>query len=78
VLEERGGVLRPHLAVRSAHGDGVVTSGSFSPTLNASIALARLPAASAPGERVQVELRGRPLAARVVKPPFVRNGKILV
>jgi len=78
VLEERGGVLRPQLAVRGAHGEGVITSGSFSPTLNASIALARLPAASAPGERVQVELRGKPLAARVVKPPFVRNGNILV
>jgi len=78
VLEERGGVLRAHLAVRGAHGEGVITSGGFSPTLNASIALARLPAASAPGERVQVELRGKPLAARVVKPPFVRNGKILV
>ncbi len=78
VLEERGGVLRPHLAVRGAHGEGVITSGSFSPTLNASIALARLPAASVPGERVQVELRGKPLAARVVKPPFVRNGKILI
>lgn len=78
VLEERGGVLRPHLTVRGAQGEGVITSGSYSPTLNASIALARLPAASAPGDRVQVELRGKPLAARVVKPPFVRNGKILV
>ena len=78
VLEERGGVLRSHLAVRSAHGEGVITCGCFSPTLGASIALARLRAASAPGERGQVELRGKPLAARVVKPPFVRNGKILV
>lgn len=78
VLEERGGVLRTHQAVQSAHGEGRITSGSFSPTLNASIALARLPAASAPGEKVRVTVRERPLAARTVQPPFVRHGKILV
>ena len=78
VLESGGGVLRAHCAVRSAHGDGVVTSGSFSPTMQKSIALARLPAASAAPERVQVELRGKRLEARVVKPPFVRRGRILV
>ncbi|MBI1943130.1 MAG: glycine cleavage system protein T, partial [Betaproteobacteria bacterium] len=78
VLEERGGVLRAHQPVRAAHGEGVITSGSFSPTLGASIALARLPAASRPGERVQVTVRERALAARLVQPPFVRHGKILV
>jgi aminomethyltransferase len=71
-------VLRAHCGVRCAHGDGVVTSGSFSPTMQKSIALARLPAASAAPERVQVELRGKRLEARVVKPPFVRRGRILV
>jgi aminomethyltransferase len=78
VLQERGGVLRPHQAVRNAHGPGTITSGSFSPTMNASIALARLPAASRPGEPSEVEIRGRWLAARTVQPPFVRHGKILV
>ena len=78
VLEERGGVLRAHQPVRTSSGEGVVTSGTFSPTMGASIALARLPAASAPGERVEVEMHGRPRAARVVRPPFVRNGRILV
>jgi glycine cleavage system T protein (aminomethyltransferase) len=78
VLEGRGGVLRSHQAVRGAHGEGVITSGSFSPTLNASIALARLPAPSVPGEQVQVSVRERQLAARTVQPPFVRRGKILV
>jgi aminomethyltransferase len=78
VLEPRAGVLRAHQSVRSAHGEGVITSGGFAPTLNASIALARLPAACAPGERVEVAVRDKLLAARLVRPPFVRHGKILV
>lgn len=78
VLEERGGVLRAHQAVHGAHGEGVVTSGSFSPTMNASIALVRLPAGSEAGEKVQVSMRDRQIAARTVQPPFVRHGKILV
>ena len=57
---------------------GVVTSGTFSPTLGKSIALARLPADAKPGDTVHVIVRDKPLEARVVKPPFVRNGKILV
>jgi aminomethyltransferase len=78
VLEERGGVLRSHQAVRGAHGEGVITSGGFSPTMNVSIALARLPAASEAGETVRVSVRERQLAARTVQPPFVRHGEILV
>ena len=54
-------------------GEGEVTSGTFSPTLSRSIGLARVPAAT--GETVQVEVRGRPLPARVVQPPFVRHGR---
>jgi aminomethyltransferase len=53
-----------------------VTSGTFSPTLQLSIGLARLPAAA--GERVEVEIRGKLLRARVVKPPFVRHGRSLI
>ena len=60
-------------------GDGEITSGSFAPSLGRSVALARLPAAAAaPGTEVQVEVRGKPLPARVVRPPFVRHGKVLV
>lgn len=67
------GVLRSHQQVLTAHGAGEITSGTFSPTLEQSIALARLPAA-AEGE-CEVEIRGKRLRARIVKPPFVRNGK---
>ena len=78
VLQGRGGVLRSHQKVRSAHGEGEITSGGFAPTLGTSIALARLPAGTAPGTSVQVEVRERKLEARVVKPPFVRSGKSLL
>jgi aminomethyltransferase len=72
------GVLRAHQAVHTPRGEGVTTSGSFAPTLNRSIALARLPATVAPGETVEVEVRGKRLRARVVPPPFVRDGKSLI
>jgi aminomethyltransferase len=78
VLLQSGGVLRAHQKVAAAGGEGEVTSGTFSPTLGKSIALARLPRGAAPGDAVEVLVRDRRLAARVVKPPFVRNGKILV
>jgi aminomethyltransferase len=76
VLEERG-VLRAHQTVRvEGVGDGEITSGSFSPTLGKSIALARVPAAT--GDRAQVEIRGKWFPVRVVQPNFVRNGKALI
>jgi aminomethyltransferase len=75
VLEDRG-VLRAHQRVIAEGGEGLVTSGTFSPTLERSIALARVPRGTR--ERVQVEVRGKPLAARVVKPPFVRHGRSLI
>jgi aminomethyltransferase len=78
VLVDKGGVLRAHQVVRTDRGDGEITSGTFSPTLNQSIALARLPAGVAAGDMVRVVVRDRELAARVVKPPFARNGKALV
>ena len=73
-----GGILRAHQNVVTSAGDGETTSGTYSPTLAKAIALARLPAAVRPGEIVQVEIRDKRLPARVVKPPFVRNGEILV
>ncbi len=77
-LEQRG-VLRAHQSVlakdNAGHplGKGEVTSGTFSPTLKKSIALARVPAAT--GEYCEVDIRGKLLPARVVKPVFVRDGQ---
>jgi aminomethyltransferase len=70
------GVLRAGCPVATAAGEGLVTSGSFSPTLGRSIALARLPRETA--GLVDVSIRGRRMQAKVVQPPFVRNGKIKV
>jgi len=60
------GVMRAGTPVRANAGDGIVTSGSFSPSLGYSIGLARVPSGSV-GECV-VELRGKPVSARIVSP----------
>ncbi|RLJ64673.1 glycine cleavage system aminomethyltransferase GcvT [Sulfurisoma sediminicola] len=77
VLIDRG-VLRSHQKVVTAQGSGETTSGSFAPSMNQSIALARVPAGVKPGDEVQVEIRDKLLRAKVVKPSFVRNGKVLI
>jgi aminomethyltransferase len=56
---------------------GEITSGTFSPSMQQAIALARVPLDVAVGDTVQVEIRDKKLAATVVKLPFVRNGKVL-
>ena len=71
VLETRG-VMRHGQEVHTGAGPGVVTSGIFSPTLGHSVALARLP--NAASGACEVEVRGKRLPARIVRPPFVRNG----
>jgi aminomethyltransferase len=78
LLVDKGGVLRSHQKVHTATGEGEMTSGSFSPTLAQSIGLARVPVGVNVGDRVEVQIRDKRLAARIVKPPFVRNGKSLV
>jgi len=76
VLKDKG-VLRVHQKVYADNGEeGEITSGTFSPTLNASIGFARLPADVY--EQVMVEIRNKRLPAQVVKPPFVRQGKICI
>jgi len=77
LLLQGRGVLRSHQKVfAGAAGEGELTSGTFSPTLERSIGLARLPAAAEGA--VEVDIRGKRMPARIVKPPFVRNGKILI
>ena len=72
------GVLRGHQKVMTAQGDGEITSGSFSPTLQQSIALARLPLGVQIGDEVEVDIRGKALKAKVSKPVFARNGKAVI
>ena len=75
VLEEKG-VLRAGLKVIVDGGEGVITSGTFSPTLGHSIALARVPRST--GDTAQVEMRKKHAVVKVVKPCFVRNGKSVI
>ena len=77
VLQDKG-VLRAHQKVHTAQGAGEITSGTFSPTLQLSVALARLPMGVSLGDTVEVEIRDKSLAAKVVKPSFVRQGKSLL
>ena len=71
------GVMRGHMKLRTPLGEGELTSGSMSPTMGVSIGMARVPKGVRPGDQVQVEIRGKWLAAEVVKMPFVRHGKIV-
>jgi len=74
LLLEGRGVLREGQTVITSDGEGITTSGGFSPTLQKAIAFARIPS-RAEGS-CEVEIRGKYLPARIVAPPFVRNGKV--
>lgn len=75
VLEGKG-VIRNHQKVLTPLGKGEVTSGSFSPTMGKAIALVSVPKGSE--GMCEIEIRNKKVLAKIVKPPFVRNGKILV
>ena len=77
ILQDKG-VLRAHQVVKTADGEGEITSGTFSPTMQQSIAMARVPLKVALGDTVSVLIRDKALNAKVVKLPFVRNGQVLV
>jgi aminomethyltransferase len=72
VLDDKG-VLRHGQPVLTANGPGEILSGSFAPTLNKAVAFARIPVGE-PGD-VRVDIRGREVPVRLVKYPFVRDGK---
>jgi aminomethyltransferase len=77
LLLEGKGVLRGHQKiVVDGVGEGMITSGGFSPTIERSIALARVPAGDY--KNAQVAIRGKLLDVRLVKTPFVRNGQIRI
>ncbi|MCP5424570.1 MAG: glycine cleavage system aminomethyltransferase GcvT [Gammaproteobacteria bacterium] len=76
VLEERGMLRARQRVVAPSGATGIVTSGTFSPTLGRAIGLARVPADI--GAYCQVDVRSRYCPALVVKPPFVRHGHCLI
>jgi aminomethyltransferase len=75
VMDDKG-VLRHGQKVLTANGEGEILSGTFSPTLGKAIAFARVPAGDAADDAgVRVDIRGREVPVRVVRFPFVRDGK---
>ena len=75
LLEDRG-VMRSHQKVMTAEGEGELTSGGFSPTLNRSIGFARVPKGDS--TTCEIEIRNKSLKASIVKPPFARNGQACI
>ncbi len=78
VMDDKG-VLRHGQKVLTSNGEGEILSGTFSPTLGKAIAFARVPAGDIPlgaDGNVGVDIRGREVPVRVVRFPFVREGKI--
>lgn len=75
VMEQKG-VLRHGQKVIVTGGAGEITSGTFSPTLGYSIAMARVPATV--GDTAEVDIRGKLVPVQVVKPSFVRMGKKVI
>ncbi|MBW5290679.1 MAG: Aminomethyltransferase (glycine cleavage system T protein) [Candidatus Ruthia sp. Asou_11_S2] len=76
VVLEGKGVIRDHQKVITSLGEGEVTSGTFSPTMGKAIALASVPKGSL--GVCEIEIRKKQVCAKIIKPPFVRNGKVLV
>ncbi len=78
LLLDKGGVLRAHQKVVTPLGEGEITSGGFSPTMEKSIAFARVPIGVQAGDTAQVAVRDKLLSVKIVRLPFVRQGQILV
>tara|TARA_R110002049_G_scaffold210401_5_gene381268 strand:+ start:1081 stop:2175 length:1095 start_codon:yes stop_codon:yes gene_type:complete len=76
LLEDKGVLRSGQTIVVEGMGEGEITSGGFSPTIERSIALARVPAGDYTS--AQVAIRGKLLDVRIVATPFVRNGKIRI
>lgn len=74
LLLETKGVMRAGMEVVTDKGNGITTSGVFSPSLNQSIAIARVPT-DFTGNTAKVIMRGKEVDVRVLKLPFVRHGK---
>lgn len=74
LMEGKGGVLRSGMEVVTENGNGITTSGVFSPSLQQSIAIARIPS-NFNGDKAKVIMRSKEIEVRIISLPFVRNGK---
>lgn len=72
-LLDKGIMRNGQKVIIEGYPDGIITSGSYSPTLEQSIALARVPVET--GDEVMVDIRGKLIPAKVGKPRFIKQGK---
>ncbi|MEZ5073152.1 MAG: glycine cleavage system aminomethyltransferase GcvT [Bacteroidales bacterium] len=74
-MTERG-IPRQHYPILGSDGQaiGEVTSGTQSPYLDKGIGMGYVAAGLAkPGTEIRIEIRNKPVGARIVRPPFVRK-----
>lgn len=71
-LQDKGVMRSGYRVIVDGHPDGIITSGTYSPTLAKSIALARVPIET--DQQVMVEIRGKLFPAQVGKPRFIKHG----
>ena len=77
LLLEGRGVMRPGQTILIHEtAAGVITSGTYSPSLERSIAFARI--SSKQNDNIQVLIRNQPVPAKLVKPRFVKQGVSLI
>ena len=74
-LLDKGIMRQGQKVIIEGCADGIITSGSYSPTLEQSIALARVPVGV--GDQVMVDIRGKLIPAKVGIPRFVKQGKAI-
>lgn len=74
-LEGPGIMRHDQTVIVADHPTGIITSGTYSPTLGYSIALARVPMDC--GDTVFVDIRGKHHLAHITKPRFVKHGKAI-
>ena len=78
-MEGRGIARHGYRILDGGSAIGEVSSGGPSPTLDLNIGMGYLPVAySEPGTRIEIEIRGRPVAAQVTDLPFYAGGNVLV
>ncbi|TDR19314.1 glycine cleavage system aminomethyltransferase GcvT [Marinicella litoralis] len=77
VLEGRGVLRHDQTLIDDEGNQGIITSGGYSPSTEKAIAMAVVDKGMN-ADSVQVQIRNKSLPCRIVKLPFVRNGKSLI
>jgi aminomethyltransferase len=77
ILEQKGVMRTGQTVILNNGAQGIITSGSYSPSLEKSIALARIPVTTEEQHSCFVDIRGKHIPAKITKPRFVKHGKLI-